>query len=279
LLRACQTAETCCNDNHDKLIQSRTDKGAASDFKLRSYPLLFNERSKTMINVRPAKERGHFNFGWLDTYHTFSFGDYYDPRFMGFRSLRVINEDRVHPGRGFPTHGHRDMEIITYVLEGSLEHKDSIGTGSVIRPGEVQRMSAGTGVRHSEQNHSESESVHLLQIWIMPDELSIEPSYEQKAYTDEEKRGRLRLIASPDGRDNSVTIHQDARVFAALLEPGQEIVYPLGEKRHAWVQIARGAIELNGQSLNQSDGAGVSDEQSLTMSGREAAEILLFDLP
>jgi redox-sensitive bicupin YhaK (pirin superfamily) len=232
-----------------------------------------------MITVRQAKERGHFNFGWLDTYHTFSFGDYYDPRFMGFRDLRVINEDRVHPGHGFPTHGHRDMEIITYVLEGSLEHKDSIGTGSVIRPGEVQRMSAGTGVRHSEHNHSESEPVHLLQIWIMPDQQSIEPSYEQKTYTDDEKRGRLRLIASPDGRDNSVIIHQDARVYAALVEPGQEIVHQLDANRHAWVQIARGAIELNGQSLNLSDGAGVSGEQSLKITGREAAEILLFDLP
>ncbi|HYO92257.1 MAG TPA: pirin family protein, partial [Pyrinomonadaceae bacterium] len=165
-----------------------------------------------MITVRRAKERGHFNFGWLDTYHTFSFGDYYDPRFMGFRDLRVINEDRVHPGRGFPTHGHRDMEIITYILAGSLEHKDSIGTGSVIRPGEVQRMSAGRGVRHSEHNHSESEPVHLLQIWILPNEEGIEPSYEQKTYADEEKRGRLRLVASPDGSDNSVLIHQETKL-------------------------------------------------------------------
>src|SRR5215210_7150135 len=198
-----------------------------------------------MITVRRAEERGHFNFGWLDTYHTFSFDQYYDPSFMGFRDLRVINEDRVHPGHGFPTHGHRDMEIITYVLEGSLEHKDSIGTGSVIRPGEVQRMSAGTGVRHSEHNHSQSEAVHLLQIWIMPDQQSIAPSYEQKTYTDDEKRGRLRLIASPDGSDNSVTIHQDARVYAALIEPGQEILHQLDANRHAWVQVARGAIELN----------------------------------
>lgn len=232
-----------------------------------------------MITVRQAKDRGHFNFGWLDTYHTFSFGDYYDPRFMGFRDLRVINEDRVHPGRGFPTHGHRDMEIITYILEGSLEHKDSIGTGSVIRPGEVQRMSAGSGVRHSEHNHSESEPVHLLQIWIMPNVQNIEPSYEQKTYTDEEKRGRLRLVASPDGSDSSVKIHQDARVYATLLEPGQEVSHQLDSQRHAWVQVARGAITLNGQALNQSDGAAVNLEQSLKLVGRQAAEVLLFDLP
>jgi len=231
-----------------------------------------------MITVRQAKERGHFNFGWLDTYHTFSFGDYYDPRFMGFRDLRVINEDVVHPGHGFPTHGHRDMEIVTYVLEGGLEHKDSIGTGSVIRPGEVQRMSAGRGVRHSESNNSKDESVHLLQIWIMPDEQGIEPSYEQKNYTDEEKRNQLRLIASRDGRDGSVRIHQDASIYAALLEPGQEVTHTLGPQRHAWVQVARGAVNVNGQTLNQSDGAAVSDESSVTIKGREASEILLFDL-
>ncbi|HEX8494306.1 MAG TPA: pirin family protein [Pyrinomonadaceae bacterium] len=231
-----------------------------------------------MITVRRAKDRGHFNFGWLDTYHTFSFGDYYDPRFMGFRDLRVINEDRVHPGRGFPTHGHRDMEIITYILEGSLEHKDSIGTGSVIRPGEVQRMSAGRGVRHSEHNHSESEAVHLLQIWIMPNEEGIEPSYEQKTYADEEKRGRLRLVASPDGSDNSVRIHQETKLYATLLEPGQEVTHQLAPERHAWVQVARGAITLNDSALNQGDGAAVSLEESLKIAGREAAEVLLFDL-
>lgn len=232
-----------------------------------------------MITVRQAKERGHFNFGWLNTYHTFSFGDYYDPRFMGFRSLRVINEDWVQPGHGFPTHGHRDMEIVTYVLEGGLEHKDSIGTGSVIRPGEVQRMSAGRGVRHSEANHSKDEPVHLLQIWILPNEEGIEPSYEQKNYTDEEKRGRLRLIASADGRDGSVRIHQDAAVYAALVEPGQQVSHQLAPERHAWVQVARGAITLNGQSLGQSDGAAASDETSLEIVGLEAAEVLLFDLP
>lgn len=232
-----------------------------------------------MITVRQAKDRGHFNHGWLDTYHTFSFDQYYDPRFMGFRDLRVINEDRVAAGRGFPTHGHRDMEIITYVLEGSLEHKDSIGTGSVILPGDAQRMSAGRGVRHSEHNHSQSEPVHLLQIWIMPNEEGVEPSYEQKTYPEEEKRGRLRLIASPDGSDDSVTIHQDARVYVALLEPGQEVTHQLDPNRHAWLQVARGAVTINDQPLDTSDGAAVSEEQSLKIVGQEAAEILLFDLP
>jgi redox-sensitive bicupin YhaK (pirin superfamily) len=233
---------------------------------------------KEMITIRQAKDRGHFNFGWLDTNHTFSFGDYYDPRFMGFRSLRVINEDRVHPGKGFPTHPHRDMEIITYILEGELEHKDSMGTGSVIRPGEVQRMSAGSGVTHSEFNHSRDEAVHLLQIWIMPDEYGIRPGYEQKNYAAEEKQGRLRLIASPDGRDDSVTIHQDTSLYATLLEPGQETVYELNEKRHAWLQVARGAVRVNGHLLSQGDGAAVSDELSLVIKGEEAAEVLLFDM-
>jgi redox-sensitive bicupin YhaK (pirin superfamily) len=231
-----------------------------------------------MISVRRAAERGHFDFGWLNTYHTFSFGEYYEPRFMGFRALRVINEDRVQPGRGFPTHGHRDMEIVSYVLEGALEHKDSLGTGSVIRPGDVQRMSAGTGVRHSEYNHSQTDLVHFLQIWLVPDALEIEPGYEQKFFADEEKRGRLRLIASPDGRDGSVRIQQDANIYAALLDAGQEVRYELRAGRHAWVQVARGAIELNGQPLDQSDGAAVSDEQTLTLVARQPAEVLLFDL-
>jgi hypothetical protein len=231
-----------------------------------------------MITIRKAKERGHFNFGWLDTHHTFSFADYYDPRFMGFRSLRVINEDFVSPGYGFPTHPHRDMEIITYVLEGSLEHRDSMGTGSVIRPGEVQRMSAGTGVAHSEFNHSEDEQVHLLQIWIMPDELNLRPSYEQKNYAAEEKQGRLRLIASQDGREDSVKIHQDTRLYASLLEPGQEVTHPLGAERHAWVQVARGSVLLNGELLEQGDGAAVSREESLKLVGEERAEVLLFDM-
>ena len=231
-----------------------------------------------MISVRKASERGHFDFGWLDTYHTFSFGDYYDPRFMGFRSLRVINEDRVQPGRGFPTHGHRDMEIITYILRGGLEHKDSMGNGSVIYPGEVQRMSAGTGVRHSEYNHAPDEVVHLLQIWIEPDTLGIAPGYEQKFFADEERRGHLRLIAAPDGQDGAVQIKQDARVYAALLEEGEEVRHELSPGRHAWVQVARGAVELNGQPLQQGDGAAVSDETTLTIAARGPAEVLLFDL-
>jgi len=231
-----------------------------------------------MIIIRKADERGHFNHGWLNTYHTFSFDQYYDPRFMGFRSLRVINEDFVAAGRGFPTHGHRDMEIITYVLEGALEHKDSMGTGSVIRPGDVQKMSAGTGVRHSEYNHSQDEAVHLLQIWIMPDTAGINPDYQQKRFADEEKRGRLRLIASTDGSDGSITIKQDARVFATLLEPSEQVAHELKPNRHAWVQVARGAVELNGKLLNQGDGAAVSEEKSLTIVGKEPADVLLFDL-
>jgi redox-sensitive bicupin YhaK (pirin superfamily) len=231
-----------------------------------------------MINVRRAAERGHFNFGWLDTQHTFSFGEYYDPRNMGFRALRVINEDHVRAGHGFPTHPHRDMEIITYVLEGALEHKDSMGNGTVITPGEVQRMSAGTGIRHSEKNSSADEDVHLLQIWIIPDEQGLTPSYEQKMFEAEEKRGRLRLIASNDGRDGSVTVHQDANLYAALLEPGEEVTHQLSPGRHAWVQVARGELELNGQLLQQGDGVAASDESKLKMKGREASEILLFDL-
>jgi quercetin 2,3-dioxygenase len=231
-----------------------------------------------MINIRRAAERGHFNFGWLDTQHTFSFGEYYDPRNMGFRALRVINEDHVRAGHGFPTHPHRDMEIITYVLEGALEHRDSMGNGTVILPGEVQRMSAGTGIRHSEKNSSAEQDVHLLQIWIIPEEQGLTPSYEQKMFEAEEKRGRLRLIASNDGRDGSVTVHQDANLYAALLEPGEEVTHQLSPGRHAWVQVARGALELNGQLLQQGDGVAASDEAELKMKGRDASEILLFDL-
>jgi redox-sensitive bicupin YhaK (pirin superfamily) len=233
---------------------------------------------KEMIKIRKAEERGHFNHGWLDTYHTFSFDQYYDPRHMGFRSLRVINEDRVDAGRGFPTHGHRDMEIITYVLEGGLAHKDSMGNGSIIRPGDVQRMSAGTGVRHSEANPSKDEPVHLLQIWILPDEEGIEPSYEEKRFDDEEKRGRLRLVASPDGSDGSVRLHQDARLYATVLDAAQQVVHQLQPDRHAWVQVARGSIEVNGQLLKQGDGAAVSEERELKITGKEPAEFLLFDL-
>jgi len=231
-----------------------------------------------MINIRHSEERGGGDFGWLKTQHSFSFDTYHDPRFMGFRSLRVINEDWVQAGHGFPMHPHRDMEIITYVLEGALEHKDSMGNGSTIRPGDGQRMSAGTGVRHSEANSSKTDAAHLLQIWILPDRRGHEPGYEQKAFPEAEKRGKLRLIASPDGADGSVTIHQDARLYVSLLQPGQEVKHELGKGRYAWLQVAKGAVELNGQSLNQGDGAAVSDEQRLTVKGTADAEVLLFDL-
>jgi len=198
-----------------------------------------------MITVRHANERGAANFGWLDSRHTFSFGDYYDPAQMGFGPLRVINEDRVSPGQGFGTHGHKDMEIISYVLEGGLEHRDSKGTGSVIRPGDVQVMSAGSGIRHSEFNHSKTEPVHFLQIWVMPDRRGIAPRYEQKTFTDTEKRGRLRLVASSDGRDGSVVVHQDVELFAALLNSGEKVAHALAAGRRAWLQVMRGAMALD----------------------------------
>lgn len=233
-----------------------------------------------MIQVRRAKERGHANHGWLDTYHTFSFADYYDPRFMGFRSLRVINEDWVKPGYGFPTHPHRDMEIITYVLEGSLEHKDSMGTGSVIRPGEVQKMSAGTGVRHSEFNHSDKEPVHLYQIWIMPEKEGIKPMYEQKTIPAEERTGKLRLIASPNGNGNgAVKLYQNAELFTTELGAGESVEHQLAPGRYAWVQVARGSVFLNGQELKAGDGAAVAQETALQLAaGKDGAEALLFDL-
>lgn len=231
-----------------------------------------------MIKIRKAKHRGHFNFGWLDTYHTFSFGDYYDPSYMGFRSLRVINEDFVHAGRGFPTHSHRDMEIITYILEGALEHRDSMGNGSVIRPGDVQRMTAGTGVSHSEANPSSENPVHLLQIWILPQERGLEPGYEQKAFSDEQKQGGLCLIASADGRDGSVAVHQDVSVYAAVLDNKQSVNHQLAANRHAWIQVARGAVVVDGEDLDQGDGAAISGESEFTVSGRNQAEILLFDM-
>ena len=230
-----------------------------------------------MIAIRKSDERGHFSHGWLDTYHTFSFADYYDPQFMGFRSLRVMNEDRVQPGQGFGTHGHRDMEILSYVLEGGLAHRDSIGNSGVIRPGDVQRMSAGTGVMHSEANASERDPVHFLQIWILPDGGSSRPGYEQKRFSDDDKRGRLRLVASSDGRDGTVKIQQDVNVYASVLDPGQEVLFDLKQGRHAWLQIARGQVELNGQILRQGDGAAISSERELRIVGN-GSEILLFDL-
>ncbi len=231
-----------------------------------------------MISLRKAAERGHANHGWLDTYHSFSFADYYDPDHMGFASLRVINEDRVAPGGGFPTHGHRDMEIITYVLEGALQHKDSMGNGSVIRPGDVQRMSAGTGITHSESNASESEFVHLLQIWIIPDKTGVVPSYEQKYFAPGEKQHQLRLIASRDGRDGSVRIEHDGFVYASLLDGGDELNHILAPGRKAYVQVARGALSVNGKKVNAGDGVMLEDEHEVRLSDAKQAEVLLFDL-
>jgi len=232
-----------------------------------------------MIALRKAQDRGHANHGWLDSYHSFSFADYHDPAHMGFGPLRVINEDRVQPGMGFGTHGHRDMEIISYVLEGQLEHKDSMGTGSIIAPGDVQRMSAGRGVLHSEFNPSPADPVHFLQIWIEPTITGIEPGYEQTRFAAQDKRGRLRLIASPDGAEASVTIHQDARVYAALLDGGERIVHLPAPGRRVYVHVARGAVNVNGVVLAAGDAARVTDETTVTFDRAEAAEILLFDLP
>ena len=231
-----------------------------------------------MIGVLPASERFHTDIGWLDSWHSFSFGEHYQADRLGFRALRVINDDRVQPARGFGSHSHRDMEIITYVLSGELAHKDSMGNGSIIRPGEVQRMSAGTGVVHSEMNPSRTRPVHFLQIWIVPDRAEHRPGYEQKAFSVDERRGKLRLVASPDGRDGSVTIHQDALVHAALLEPGERASYALRPRRYAWVQVARGSIQVNGQRLREGDGAAVSDETRLDVEGEDSSEVLLFDL-
>jgi quercetin 2,3-dioxygenase len=231
-----------------------------------------------MINIRPSNERGGGDFGWLKTRHTFSFDSYYDPKFMNFRALRVINEDWVQPGQGFPMHPHRDMEIITYILEGKLEHKDSLGTGSTILPGDGQRMTAGKGIVHSEFNPSRTDPVHLLQIWIMPGQKSLKPSYEQKTFAEDEKRGKLRVIAAPDGKEGSVTINQDASLYVSLLSPGEEVQHELRSGRYAWLQVAKGSVELNGNQLKQGDGAGVSDERLLTIRGTKEAEVLLFDL-
>jgi quercetin 2,3-dioxygenase len=233
-----------------------------------------------MIQLRRSSERGHADHGWLNTFHTFSFADYLDDKFMGFRSLRVINEDWVKPGMGFGTHGHRDMEIITYVLEGELAHKDSMGNGSSIKPGEVQRMSAGTGVRHSEFNHSKKDWVHLLQIWLMPERDGITPSYEQKTFTDAEKKGKLRLIASPDARDGSVKIHQDADVYATVLGKGDKVEHKFKTDRFGWLHVAKGEVELNGEKLVAGDGAAIAKEDSIQIAAGEAdrSEVLLFDL-
>jgi redox-sensitive bicupin YhaK (pirin superfamily) len=233
-----------------------------------------------MITIRHAKERGAANFGWLDSRHTFSFGEYYDSAQMGFGPLRVINEDRVSPGQGFGTHGHRDMEIISYVLEGALEHKDSIGTGSVIRPGDVQVMSAGTGIRHSEFNHSKTEPVHFLQIWVMPYRHGIAPRYEQKTFPDAEKRGRLRLVGSSDGRDGSVVIHQDVQLLASLLTAGEKVTHALAAGRKGWIQVVRGGVALHGHDLAAGDGGAVANQPELSITAKvDNTEVLVFDLP
>jgi hypothetical protein len=233
-----------------------------------------------MITLRLAEERGHADHGWLNSYHTFSFANYHDPKQMGFRALRVLNDDRVAPGRGFGSHGHRDMEIISYVLEGALEHKDSIGTGSVIRPGEVQVMSAGTGIRHSEFNHSKNEPVHFLQIWVLPDRQGLPPRYDQKMFPESEKRGRLRLVGSPGGREDSIVIHQDAEIFASLLDAGGTVRHELKAGRKGWVQVVRGAVAVNGEQVRAGDGVAAENEPALTVTAEaDGSEILLFDLP
>lgn len=233
-----------------------------------------------MIEVRRADDRGAENLGWLDSRHTFSFGRYYDENFMGFGPLRVINEDRVQPGMGFGTHGHRDMEIVSYVLEGIIEHKDSLGTGSQIRPGDVQVMSAGTGIRHSEFNPSRKEGLHFLQIWIMPDQEGLAPRYDQRTFPDEEKRGRLRLVASRDGREGSVLIHQDADIYVSLLSRAEAVTYAPADNRLVWLQVARGEIDLNGYTLHAGDGAALEGEPKVIVTGQEnGTEVLLFDLP
>jgi hypothetical protein len=236
-----------------------------------------------LIRVRRSEERGLARHGWLESRHTFSFAEYHDPHHMGFRALRVINEDRVQPGRGFGTHAHRDMEIVTYVLEGALEHKDSLGTTSLIRPGEIQRMSAGTGVTHSEYNASREALVHFLQIWIQPERAGLAPGYEQRAFAREGRRGHLQLVASNDGREGSVVVHQDASLYLAELAAGARVVHPLGPARHAWLQVTRGSVSVAGQRLETGDAAAISDEPGLQLAGvelagLEPAEILLFDL-
>jgi hypothetical protein len=231
-----------------------------------------------MITVHRADDRGRTRQGWLDSAHTFSFAEYYDPARMGYRSLRVINEDLVAPCSGFPTHAHRDMEILTWVLEGKLDHKDSLGHGSIVEPGEVQRMTAGTGIRHSEYNASRAEPLHLLQIWIQPERRGLAPEYAQRAFPESERRGRLRLVASHDGAEGSVTIHQDARVYAGLLESGERVHHPLGRGRHAWLQVTRGDVETNGDRLHAGDGAAIESEDSVEIAADGPAEVLLFDL-
>jgi quercetin 2,3-dioxygenase len=231
-----------------------------------------------MLTIRKSTDRGHLNHGWLDTYHTFSFGDYYDPAHMSFRSLRVINEDRVAPGQGFGMHGHRDMEIVTFVLSGALEHKDSLGHGEVLRPGELQHMSAGRGIRHSEFNPSASEPVHLYQIWLLPRAAGLEPSYSQRTFDATQRNGQWQLVASPNGEAGSLTIQTDARIFLANLPTNGTLGFDFAPSRHGWLQVLHGAVELNGTALQTSDAAAISDESSLSLRTKEATEVMLFDL-
>ncbi|HWA98258.1 MAG TPA: pirin family protein [Pirellulales bacterium] len=232
-----------------------------------------------MFQLRPANQRGHGNYGWLDTWHSFSFNDYYDPQHMAFRVLRVMNEDRVAPGQGFGMHGHRDMEIITYVLSGELEHRDSLGSGEVLRPGELQYMSAGTGIRHSEFNPSATESVHLYQIWIVPEQAGLQPTYAQQAFDPSEKQGRLRVVASADGRDGSIRVRQNVSIYLATLEAGQAIAAPFETGRHGWLQMLRGSAQAGADALAAGDGLAISEEPNVRIEAQEAAEIMLFDLP
>jgi quercetin 2,3-dioxygenase len=256
-------------------MRARDDHGRASiEGFWRHLPV-----ERAMMKIRPAAERGHASHGWLDSHHTFSFADYHDPEHMGFRVLRVINEDRVAPGKGFGTHGHRDTEIVSYVLEGALEHKDSMGTGSVIKPGDVQRMSAGTGVMHSEMNGSKTAPVHFLQIWLLPAERGIAPGYEQKTFSHDDKAGKLRLVASPDGRDGSVTVHTDVSLYAGVFASAQSAEHAIAAGRHVWVQVVRGRARVNGTELGAGDGAAISDEATVRVEGVDASEVLVFDLP
>jgi quercetin 2,3-dioxygenase len=231
-----------------------------------------------MMDILKSEERGHANHGWLDSHFTFSFADYFDPEQVQFRTLRVMNDDRIAGGGGFPKHPHRDMEIVTYVLEGALEHKDSLGNGSVIKPGDVQYMSAGTGVAHSEYNASKTEPVHMYQIWMLPEKQGLKPTYDQKTFSDAEKRGKLRLVASPDGRDGSVRIRQDNQLYATVLGAGETVKHALKKDRHAYVQVARGSVKLNGTELREGDGAAISEEEAVELTGVKDAEVLLFDL-
>lgn len=232
-----------------------------------------------MIHIRKSNERGRTKIDWLDSRHTFSFGDYYDPAMMGFSVLRVINEDRVVGGGGFPTHGHRDMEIVTWVLEGALEHRDSIGNGSVIRPGDAQRMSAGRGIRHSEFNASANDPVHLLQIWLLPAKAGIDPGYEQRNFPESTRRGQFRIVASPDGTEGSITIHQDSRMYDGVFAAGETATHKISVGRRAYLHVARGSIEANGLAMAEGDGAAIEKEDGLALKAQSSSEVVLFDLP